>query len=46
MVRDAYGDAVKDAADETELPAKSFPQTCRHEAADVLDEDYLPADAL
>jgi hypothetical protein len=42
----AYGDAVKDAVDGTELPAESFPKTCTYQAADVLDEDYLPADPL
>jgi hypothetical protein len=46
LVRDAYRDAVKEAVGETELPAKTFPRTCPYEAADVLDEDYLPADAL
>ncbi len=46
LMADAYGDAVKDAIDETGLPAGTFPKTCTYEPADVLDEDYLPPDAL
>jgi len=45
LVRDAYGDAVKDAIDESDLPAKAFPQTCAYEADQVLDEDFLPVSA-
>ena len=46
MMVEAYGDAVKDAVDETGLPAEAFPKSCTYGAADVLDEDFLPADAL
>jgi hypothetical protein len=46
MVRDAYGDAVKVAVDETELPAKIFPKTCPYEPDEVLDEDHLPMSTL
>jgi hypothetical protein len=46
MVRDAYGDAVKVAVDETELPAKTFPKTCPYEPDEVLDEDHLPMSTL
>jgi len=46
LVRDVYASAVKEAVGETGLHAKTFPKTCTYEAADVLDEDYLPMDAL
>jgi hypothetical protein len=46
MVRDAYGDAVKVAVDETELPAKTFPKTCPYEPDEVLAEDHLPMSTL
>jgi Domain of unknown function DUF29 len=46
LVRDAYTNAVKEALGETGLPAGTFPKTCTYAPADVLDEDYLPADGL
>ena len=46
LMREAYGDAVKDAVDETELPAKTFPNTCPYEPDEVLDEDHLPMSTL
>jgi hypothetical protein len=42
LVREAYPDAVKDAVDETGLPAEHFPSSCPYAADDVLDEDHLP----
>jgi hypothetical protein len=46
LMVEAYGDAITDATEETELPAKTFPKTCPYEAADVLDENYLPTAGL
>jgi len=46
LVRDTYASAVKEAVGETGLLAKTFPKTCAYEAADVIDEDFLPVDAL
>jgi hypothetical protein len=42
LIRDAYPDAVKDAIDETGLPAGRFPSVCPYAADAVLDEDHLP----
>jgi hypothetical protein len=42
LIRDAYPDAVKDAVDETGLPAGNFPSVCPYAPDDVLDEDHLP----
>jgi hypothetical protein len=42
LVHEAYPDAVKDAVDETGLPAGHFPRTCPYAPDDVLDEDHLP----
>jgi hypothetical protein len=42
MIREAYADVVKDATDETGLPACVFPDTCPYPPEDVLDEDHLP----
>ena len=46
LVLDAYPDAVKDAVDETGLPAGRFPQDCPYAADDVLAESYLPDAAI
>jgi hypothetical protein len=46
LMVEAYGDAITDATEETEQPAKTFPKTCPYEAADVLDENYLPTAGL
>ena len=42
LIRDAYPDAVKDAVDETGLPAERFPIVCPYAPEVVLDEDHLP----
>jgi Domain of unknown function DUF29 len=42
LIRDAYPDAVKDAVDETGLPAEQFPSACPYAPEDVLNEDHLP----
>jgi hypothetical protein len=42
LIRDAYGDAVKDAVDETGLLAENFPATCPYTPDAVLDENHLP----
>ena len=42
LIRDAYTDAVKDAVDETGLPAGNFPGVCPYPPEAVLDEDHLP----
>ncbi len=42
LAREAYADAVKDAIDETGLPADRFPADCPYAPADALAEDYLP----
>jgi hypothetical protein len=42
LIRDAYSDAVKDAVDETGLPARNFPSVCPYAPDAVLDEDDLP----
>jgi hypothetical protein len=42
LMRDAYSDAVQDAADETGLPADRFPTDCPYAPDDVLAEGYLP----
>jgi Domain of unknown function DUF29 len=42
LMREAYADAVKDAVDETGLPAGHFPSSCPYAPDDVLDEDHLP----
>jgi Domain of unknown function DUF29 len=42
LIPDAYGDAVKDAVDETGLPAQIFPSVCPYTPDAVLDEDHLP----
>ncbi len=46
LMRDAYSDAVKDAADETSLPLGRFPMDCPYAADDVLAEGYLPDAAI
>ena len=46
LIRDAYGDAVKDAVDETGLPAGKFPDVCPYTPDAVLDEDHLPDASL
>jgi Domain of unknown function DUF29 len=42
LIREAYRDAIKDAVDETGLPAQNFPSVCRYTPDAVLDEDNLP----
>ena len=42
LIREAYADAVKDAVDETGLPAEHFPRACPYASDEVLDEDHLP----
>ena len=42
LIRDAYLDAVKDAVDETGLPAEEFPSSCPYSPDAVLNEDHLP----
>ena len=42
LVREAFPDAVKDAVDETDLPADRFPVDCPYTSDDVLREEYLP----
>jgi hypothetical protein len=44
MITTGYGDAIKDAVDETSLAAERFPKACPYAADQVLDEDFLPAD--
>jgi hypothetical protein len=39
---EAYSDAVKDAVDETGLPAEHFPVDCPYLPDAVLAEGYLP----
>jgi hypothetical protein len=41
LIRDAYGDAVEDAVDETGLPAQNSERLSVHAGA-VLDEENLP----
>jgi hypothetical protein len=42
LIGEAYADAVKDAVDETGLPAERFPSDCPYAPDAVLDEDHLP----
>jgi hypothetical protein len=42
LMREAYSDALKDAVDETGLPAGRFPVDCPYLPDDVLAEGYLP----
>jgi hypothetical protein len=42
LMREAYPDALKDAVDESGLPAERFPVDCPYVVDDVLAEDYLP----
>jgi hypothetical protein len=46
LIGKAYGDAVKDAIDETGLRTEIFPNACAYGEDEVLDEDYLPTDTL
>ena len=46
LMHEAYADAVKDAVDETGLPAEHFPGSCPYAPDDVLDEDHLPEASL
>ena len=41
-MREAYPDAVKDAVDETGLPADRFPAHSPYAPDDVLADSYLP----
>ena len=42
LMHEAYPDAVKDAVDETGLPAGKFPSSCPYAPDDVLEEDHRP----
>jgi uncharacterized protein DUF29 len=42
LMLEAYADAVKDAVDETGLPADRFPIDCPYLPDDVVAEGYLP----
>ena len=42
LIAEAYADAVKDAVDETGLPAERFPSDCPYAPEAVLDEYHLP----
>jgi hypothetical protein len=42
---DAYVDARKRAMDDTGLPLATFPETCPWSVAQVLAEDFFPAEA-
>ena len=42
LIREAFPDAVKEAADETGLPRDRFPADCPYAPNDVLTEEYLP----
>ena len=42
LMHEAYADAIKDAVDETGLPADRFPADCPYGPDDVLAEAYLP----
>jgi hypothetical protein len=46
LVREAFRDALKDAADETGLPPDRFPSDCPYAPDDVLSEEYLPDEAF
>jgi Domain of unknown function DUF29 len=46
LMREAFPDAVKDAADETGLPPDRFPVDCPYAADDVLTEEYLPEESF
>jgi hypothetical protein len=41
-LRDAYGDAVELAADDTGLPVETFPGECPFTAEQVLSKDFWP----
>jgi hypothetical protein len=42
LIREAYGDVVQDAVDETGLAAERFPSVCPYAPDAVPDEDNLP----
>ncbi|HSF32439.1 MAG TPA: DUF29 domain-containing protein [Candidatus Tectomicrobia bacterium] len=42
LLSDAYADARRLAADQTDLPLATFPEACPWSLAQVLDEDFLP----
>jgi hypothetical protein len=46
LVLEAYADAIKDAVDETGLPADRFPARCPYTPDNVLSEDYLPEESF
>jgi Domain of unknown function DUF29 len=46
LMREAFPDAIKDAADETGLPCDRFPVDCPYAPGDVLSEEYLPDKAF
>jgi len=40
---DAYGDAILEAARETDLPEEAFPSVCPFTSQQTLDPDWMPA---
>jgi hypothetical protein len=42
LLADAYADARRLAATQTDLPLATFPEACPWPLAQVLDEDFLP----
>jgi hypothetical protein len=42
VLAECYGDAVKQAKVETNLPLKTFPVQCPYHLTEVMDDDFLP----
>ena len=42
QIGEAYPTARRDAADETDLPLSTFPETCPYTVEQLRDRDYLP----
>jgi Domain of unknown function DUF29 len=42
-VLEAYGNAADKAADETEFPLSTFPETCPYTLEQLRDFDWMPA---
>ena len=42
LVADIYGDAVREASDETGLPRSSFPADCPYTVEQLRDPDWMP----
>lgn len=45
-IDDAYGDAILEAARETDLPERSFPRTCPFSFEQTLDDAFWPDEAI